>query len=117
MHASWKVAAAAAGLLIMGTALGTLAVHAQSASPKPDPSRSSYISVNEEDFPTVLARMSAAKAGIMKRQMDLLGVRYGPERPPRRRRHHEPGEAGPGWRPRPVAGGDNLGGPGADDPG
>jgi cytochrome c peroxidase len=76
MHTSWKVAAAAAGLLITGTALGTLAVHAQSASPKPDPSRSSYISVNEEDFPTVLARMSAAKAGIMKRQMDLLGVRY-----------------------------------------
>jgi len=63
---------AAAGLLITGTVLGTLAVHAQSTSPKPDPSRSSYISVNEEDFATVLARMSAARAGIMKRQMDLL---------------------------------------------
>jgi len=75
MHTSWKVAAAA-GLLITGTALGTLAVHAQSASPKPDPSKSSYISVNEEDFATVLARMSAAKAGVMKRQMDLLGARY-----------------------------------------
>jgi hypothetical protein len=76
MHTSWKVAAAAAGLLITGAALRTLAVQAQSASPKPDPTKSSYISVNEEDFPTVLARMSAAKAGIMKRQMDLLGARY-----------------------------------------
>lgn len=65
MYTSWKVAAAAVGLLITGTALGTLAVHAQSASPKPDPSKSSYISVNEEDFATVLARMRAAKAGIM----------------------------------------------------
>ena len=76
MRTSWKVAAAAAGLLFTGMALGTLAVHAQSASPKPDPSKSSYISVNEEDFATVLARMSAAKAGVMKRQMDLLGARY-----------------------------------------
>ena len=76
MHTSWKVTAAAAGLLITGTALGTLAVHAQSAPPKPDPSKSSYISVNEEDFATVMARMSAAKASIMKRQMDLLGARY-----------------------------------------
>ena len=77
MHTSWKVtAAAAAGLLITGTVLGTLAVHAQSAPPKPDPSKSSYISVNEEDFATVMARMSAAKASTMKRQMDLLGARY-----------------------------------------
>jgi hypothetical protein len=28
--------------------------------------------VNEEDFETVLTRMSGAKAAIMKRQMDLL---------------------------------------------
>jgi hypothetical protein len=35
-----------------------------------------YISVNEEDFRTVFARMSAAKAAVMKRQMDLLDARY-----------------------------------------
>ena len=76
MRTSWKVAAAAAGLLIMGIALGTLAVHAQSASPKPDPSKSSYISVNEEDFATVLARMSAAKAGIDEAPDGSAGARY-----------------------------------------
>ena len=62
--------------LIIGTVLGTLATHAQRAGAAPDPSKSSYLSVNEEDFPTVLARMSAAKAVVMKRQMDLLSARY-----------------------------------------
>jgi cytochrome c peroxidase len=43
----------------------------QNAKPK-----SSYISVNEEDFQTVFARMSAEKPAIMKRQMALLNERY-----------------------------------------
>jgi len=44
---------------------------------KPDEKpKSSYISVNEEDFKTVFARMSAAKPAIMKRQMALLNERY-----------------------------------------
>src|SRR2546426_1441510 len=75
MHKIWKITGAAVGLLIIGTAMGTLGARAQSGA-KPDPSKSSYISVNEEDFRTVLARMSSAKAQVMKRQMDLLGARY-----------------------------------------
>ena len=75
MHKIWKITGAAVGLLIIGTATGTLGARAQSGA-KPDPSKSSYISVNEEDFRTVLARMSSAKAQVMKRQMDLLGARY-----------------------------------------
>jgi cytochrome c peroxidase len=75
MRASWKVTAAAAGLLVIGMAMGTIRVQAQSG-PKPDPSKSSYLPVIEEDFRAVLARMSAAKAAIMKRQMDLLSARY-----------------------------------------
>jgi cytochrome c peroxidase len=42
----------------------------------PNPPVSSYISVNEEDFGTVFARMRAAKAEVEKRQRDLLASRY-----------------------------------------
>src|SRR5437899_5162814 len=42
----------------------------------PNPPVSSYISVNEEDFRTVFARMRAAKAEIDKRQQELLASRY-----------------------------------------
>ncbi len=76
MGGKWKITAAAVGLLIIGSAIGTLGVHAQGGPMKPDSSRSSYISVNEEDFRAVLARMSAAKAEVMKRQMGLLSARY-----------------------------------------
>jgi hypothetical protein len=76
MPRGWKIAAAAVGLVIIGTAMGVLGVHAQTGAAKPDPSKSSYISVNEEEFSTVLARMSAAKTQVMKRQMDLLSARY-----------------------------------------
>jgi cytochrome c peroxidase len=48
---------------------GALGARAQSPA-------SSYLPVTEEDFTTVLARMRAAKAAVMKRQMDLLGARY-----------------------------------------
>jgi hypothetical protein len=57
-----------------GVAAGALSVRAQSAPP--DPSKSSYLAVIEESFRTVFARMSAAKAEVMKRQLDLLGARY-----------------------------------------
>jgi len=47
--------------------------HARGADPKP----TSYAPVAiTEDFATTMARMKAAKAGIMKRQMDLLDERY-----------------------------------------
>ena len=55
---------------------GGLAAYAQGQGVKPDPSRSSYLSVNEEDFRAVFRRMWAAKAEVMKRQMDLLNARY-----------------------------------------
>jgi len=75
MRGNWKVATAAAGLLIMGMALGTVRSQAQTG-PKPGAVPSSYLPVIEEDFGAVQTRMSAAKAAIMKRQMDLLGTRY-----------------------------------------
>jgi len=36
----------------------------------------------KEDFVSTMARMKAAKSEIMKRQTDLLNVRYAPKRPP-----------------------------------
>ena len=49
------------------------AVNAQETAKKP----SSYAPVSiEEDFDAVMARMSKAKPGIMKRHMDLLRMRY-----------------------------------------
>src|SRR5216684_2946657 len=72
MRGNWKVATAAAGLLIIGIVMGTVRSQAQTG-PKPGAPPSSYLPVIEEDFGAVLTRMSAAKAAIMKRQMDLLG--------------------------------------------
>ena len=69
MRRGWSIGLAAVGLGIVGVLAGVLVARAQSTT-------SSYISVNEEDFRTVLARMSAAKAAVMKRQMDLLNARY-----------------------------------------
>ena len=66
MRGSWKVAATAAGLLIIGIVIGTIRVQAQTG-PRPDPSKSSYLPVIEEDFGAVFTRMSGAKAAIMKR--------------------------------------------------
>jgi len=69
MCRGWKIGLAAVGLVVVGTLTGVLGARAQGAG-------SSYIPVNEEDFRTVFARMSAAKASTMKRQMDLLNARY-----------------------------------------
>jgi len=70
MNARAKAIVAGIGVLAAGIIVGVLTVDAQSPA-KPDPPKSSYISVNEEDFRTVLARMKAAKAGVQKRQADL----------------------------------------------
>jgi len=75
MRENWKIAAAVTGLLIMGAVVGTLSARAQTGSP-PGPSKSSYLPVIEERFPTVMARMSGAKAAVMQRQMALLAERY-----------------------------------------
>jgi cytochrome c peroxidase len=57
-----------------------LSVSLVAQSPQPAPVKqknSSYMPVvDTEDFATVHARMSSAKAGVMKRQMDLLSARY-----------------------------------------
>ena len=57
-----------------------LSVSLVAQSPQPAPAKqknSSYMPVvDTEDFATVHARMSSAKAGVMKRQMDLLSARY-----------------------------------------
>jgi len=65
----------AAGLVIAGAAIGNVAMRTRAAEGA-DPRASSYMQVTEEDFRTVLARMRAAKAGIEKRQQDLLVARY-----------------------------------------
>lgn len=55
--------------------LGTRAISAAGQDAQPD--KNSYIPVDDkESFATVHDRMTAAKAGIMKRQMDLLAERY-----------------------------------------
>jgi len=58
--------------LVLGVA------HAQNPPPpNPTEKKSSYAPVDiKEDFTSVMARMSAAKAGVMRRQMDLLAQRY-----------------------------------------
>ena len=57
-----------------------LSVSLVAQSPQPAPAKqknSSYMPVvDTEDFATVHARMSSAKAGVMKRQMELLSERY-----------------------------------------
>ena len=58
--------------------LGMNATQIQAAEKKPPEKKpSSYAPVViEEEFGSVVARMKAAKAGVMKRQMDLLQARY-----------------------------------------
>jgi len=70
-----KPAAMALGLLLLGVVAGARAMQAPGAGTGNSPA-SSYMSVNEEDFQTVFARMRAAKAEIEKRQRDLLAARY-----------------------------------------
>src|SRR6266446_8316810 len=68
-HRGWTIGLAAGALGVVGILAGALGVRAQGAA-------SSYLPVTEEDFTTVLSRMRAGKAAVMKRQMDLLGARY-----------------------------------------
>src|SRR2546425_10418774 len=76
MRRGGKIIAAVVTLVMMGMRARVRGMQVQGASATADPSKSSYLSVNEEDFRTVFARMSAAKAQVMKRQMDLLDARY-----------------------------------------
>ena len=74
MRRRWTAAALAVGLVIVGVVAGAYAM--QGGPRAANPPASSYLSVNEEDFRTVLVRMRAAKAGIEKRQQELLAARY-----------------------------------------
>jgi cytochrome c peroxidase len=74
MRRPWRVTGLAMGLMIVGMVVGAYAVKGE--KPASDPPASSYLSVNEESFPTVFARMRAAKADIEKRQQELLAARY-----------------------------------------
>jgi cytochrome c peroxidase len=62
-----------AGLLLLGLVLALGVFQAQETGKNP----SSYSPVViQEDFTSIMSRMSAAKPAIMKRQMDLLEKRY-----------------------------------------
>jgi hypothetical protein len=65
----------AAGLVVVGAGVGLRALPGRGAEAS-YPQVSSYMPVTEEDFPTVLGRMRAAKAGIEARQQELLAARY-----------------------------------------
>ena len=65
----WTIWLAAVALGVVGMLAGAIGVGAQGPA-------SSYLPVTEEDFATVLGRMRAGKAEVMKRQMDLLAARY-----------------------------------------
>jgi hypothetical protein len=108
MRQGFKITAAAAGLVIIGMAAGAL--HGQAQGTK-----SSYISVNEEEFRTAFARMSAAKPQVMKRQAGSPQRAGRPQRSSQRRRHHESRQADPGGRPRQAARGSDVGGAGEND--
>jgi cytochrome c peroxidase len=70
--------------LLLSTALAASWAHAQSgaasaagaAGAATEPAKSSYASVNEEEFRGVKARMSAARKSLMARQAALLENRY-----------------------------------------
>jgi cytochrome c peroxidase len=61
-----------AGLLSVGVIIGAVTARTQQGPA----AKTSYLSVNEEPFRAVFARMTAGKAGIMARQMELLNARY-----------------------------------------
>src|SRR2546427_7260412 len=74
MRRRWTVGALAMGFVMVGVVAGAYAM--QAAQRPGGPPVSSYLSVNEEDFQTVLAKMRAAKPGLTRRQQEMLAARY-----------------------------------------
>jgi cytochrome c peroxidase len=69
--------AARIGLAAGGVAALSLLALGVVFAQDPGPKGSSYAPVdNKEEFATVMSRMKAAKAGVMKKHMDLLAERY-----------------------------------------
>jgi cytochrome c peroxidase len=62
---------------VVAMALGALVMGVVRAEDPPPKGATSFSPVDQkEPFDAVMARMSAAKAGVMQRQMDLLAARY-----------------------------------------
>src|SRR2546426_1150534 len=74
MRRRWAAGALAMGFVMVGVVAGAYAM--QAAQRPGGPPVSSYLSVNEEDFQTVLAKMRAAKPGLTRRQQEMLAARY-----------------------------------------
>ncbi len=75
MRPGWTAGVLGVGLVIAGAMVGVGIMQARKATAA-DPPVSSYLSVTEEDFRTVLGRMRGAKAHIETRQQELLAARY-----------------------------------------
>jgi len=75
MRRPWTAAVLAVGLVVVGAVAGARAMQGRAVGAA-DPPASSYTPVTEDDFRTVLARMRGEKAGIEKRQQELLAARY-----------------------------------------
>jgi cytochrome c peroxidase len=73
MHSSKRLWFVLSACAVAGGALVWLG---PTLAQSPDKQPSSYLPVIEEKFDVVLARMSADKPKVMKRQMDLLAERY-----------------------------------------
>jgi cytochrome c peroxidase len=74
MASTWAIAFSIFGILYT-----QLPAQGQTDSPQqlpPTRGQSSYAPVGDEDFSAVMQKMSAAKAGIMQRQQNLLSERY-----------------------------------------
>src|SRR5262245_7614884 len=56
--------------------VGLVAVGLAKGQPPQPPGGGGTRGDSKEDFPAVVKRMSAAKPGVMKKQMDLLNERY-----------------------------------------
>jgi cytochrome c peroxidase len=64
------------GVAMVSNPLSAPAQSNQSSSLPPSRGQTSYLSVTDDDFPTVMQKMSAAKPEIMQRQQNLLNERY-----------------------------------------
>jgi cytochrome c peroxidase len=70
------LAIAISGIAIVSNPRSAPAQANQSSSLPPSRGQTSYLPVTDDDFPTVIKKMSAAKAEIMQRQQNLLSERY-----------------------------------------
>ena len=70
------LAIAISGIAIVSNPRSAPAQANQSSSLPPSRGQTSYLPVTDDDFPTVMQKMSAAKPEIMQRQQNLLSERY-----------------------------------------